>query len=94
MNTVFGAAGIICCGALGGDPTRTPCTVTIGGGPVPRVEDAVSSISASAANGELTVADCLGEVSLGDDILLQYAHSTKFQPFSKLRLDGFSSRGA
>ena len=82
---MFGAAGITCCGALGGDPICTPCTVTIGGGPVPCVEDAVSSISALAANGELTVAERFGDVSLGDDILI-LAHLTKFQPFSKTAL--------
>ena len=56
-NAVFGAAGTTCLGALGDDPIRTSCTVTIGGGPVPCVEDAVSSYSALAANGELTVAE-------------------------------------
>ena len=67
-NTVFGAAGTICCGAPGGDPIRTSCTVTNGGGPIPCVEDAVSSISALAAKGELTVAERVGDVSLGDDM--------------------------
>ena len=80
-NTVFGAAGKICLGALGGDPILTSCTVTIGGGPVPCVEDAVSSISALVAKGELTVASRVGDVSLGDDIFTSIAHSTKFQPF-------------
>ena len=68
-NTVFGAEGTICCGALGGDPIRTSCTVGNGGGPVPCVEDAVSSYSALAAKGELTVAERVGDVSLGDDML-------------------------
>ena len=68
-NTVFGAEGTICCGALGGDPIRTSCTVGNGGGPVPCVEDAVSSYLALAAKGELTVAERVGDVSLGDDML-------------------------
>ena len=69
VNTVFGAESTICCGALGGDPILTSCTVITGGPPVPRVEDAVSSYSALAAKGELTVAERVGDVSLGDDIL-------------------------
>ena len=67
-KAVLGAAGTICLGALGGDPIRTSCTVTIGGGPVPCVEDAESSYSALAAKGELTVTERVGDVSLGEDI--------------------------
>ena len=73
-NAVFGAAGTTCRGELGADPIRTSCMVTIGGGPVPCVEDAVSSYSALAAKGELTVAERVGEVSLGDDIFTAQSH--------------------
>ena len=67
-KAVLGAAGVTRIGTLGGDPILTSCAVTNGGGPVPCVEDAVSSYSALAAKGELTVAERVGDVSLGDDI--------------------------
>ena len=72
-KVVFGATGL---GELGSDPTCTNCTV---GRLVPCVEDAVSSYSALAAKGELTVTERAGDVSLGDDIFS--AQSTKFSPF-------------
>ena len=70
-NVVFGATGVTCLGALGGDPICTYCTV---GRPVPCVEEAVSSYSALAAKGELTVTDFVGNVSLGDDICTAHSH--------------------
>ena len=83
-KTVLGDAGTICLGALGGDPILTSCAVTNGGGPVPCVEDAVSSYSALAAKGELTVTERVGDVSLGDDI--RSAQQQNSSPFTKLRL--------
>ena len=44
------------------------CTVTSGGAPSARMDDAVSSIVLSAAAGELTLTDRLGECSDGEDI--------------------------
>ena len=44
------------------------CTVTSGGAPSARMDDAVSSIVLSAAAGELTLTDCSGECSDGEDI--------------------------
>ena len=44
------------------------CTVTSGGAPSARMDDAVSSIVLSAAAGELTLTDRSGECSDGDDI--------------------------
>ena len=79
---VFGA-GITCLGALGDDPIRTSCTVTTGGGPVPCVEDAVSSYSALAAKGELTVTDFVGDVSLGDDICTAHFHKISTHSWQK-----------
>ena len=54
-NAAFG--GILTC-----------CTLTPGGTPNLRVEDAVSSTVLSAACGELTTTDKSGEFSVGDDI--------------------------
>ena len=67
-KTVFGDTVL---GTLGGDPVCTYCTV---GRPVPCVEEAVSSYSALAAKGELTVTDLVGDVSLGDDICTVHSH--------------------
>ena len=50
------------------------------------MEDAVSSISTLVANGELTVAERVGDVSLGDDILLQLAHFNKISTLLKIAL--------
>ena len=50
------------------------CTETPGGGPILHVEDALSSIVPSAAGGELTVTDCSGEFSEGEDIFAAQTH--------------------
>ena len=55
------------------------CTVTSGGAPSARMDDAVSSMVLSAAAGELTLTDRSGECSDGDDILLQIFHSQSTQ---------------
>ena len=39
-----------------------------------------------AANGELTVAERVGDVSLGDDILPQFAHFNKISTLLKTAL--------
>ena len=44
------------------------CTETPGGGPILHVEDALSLIVPSDATDELTVTDCSGEFSEGEDI--------------------------
>ena len=50
-------------------------TTTPGGGPIPWAEDAVSSIVASVAKGELTVTDFSECASDGEDITQNSSHS-------------------
>ena len=50
------------------------CTVTPGGAPSARMDDAVSSIVLSAAAGELTLTDRSGECSDGEDIFTANFH--------------------
>ena len=63
----------------------------MGGGPVPRVEEALSSIVPSAATGELTDTDCSGDVSLGEDMsycrIIQNEHPFVGRTLSLVRLD-------
>ena len=75
----FGVAGTTCTGELGGAFAYTDCTVTPGGGPVPRVEDALSSMVPPAATGELTNTDCSDRRSLGEDMFAAEIHH-KFTP--------------
>ena len=55
------------------------CTVTSGGAPSARMDDAVSSIVLSAAAGELTLTDRSGECSDGEDMFtaICYLQSTQ-----------------
>ena len=55
------------------------CTVTSGGAPSARMDDAVSSMVLSAAAGELTLTDRSGECSDGDDIFTVTVHSQSTQ---------------
>ena len=68
------------------------CTVTSGDGPILRVEDALSSMVASAATGELTVTDCSGEVSEGDDICTAHTHKICTQSAEIFLLSFHSTR--
>ena len=44
------------------------CTITSGGAPSARMDDAISSMVLSAAAGELTLPDRSGEFTEGEDI--------------------------
>ena len=67
----------------------------MGGGPVPRVEEALSSIVPSAAIGELTDTDCSDDLALGEDILhcrnTQNKHPFVGRTLRLLRLDSRSA---
>ena len=75
----FGAARTTCVGEPGGAFAHTDCTVIPSGGPVPRVEDALSSIVPPAATGKLTDTDCSDRRSLGEDMFAADIHH-KFTP--------------